>query len=126
MTSDDAPAVRLAFSPGHGENGGVLEMTEPQVWTLIGVFAAAIFGVMTLISTLFVRVIRSEIGGLRGELLGEIGEVRGEIGGLRAEVRSEIGGLRAEMNARFEAMDRRFDYLDHDVQALTKRVFGEQ
>jgi hypothetical protein len=81
----------------------MLEMTEPQVWTLIGVFAAAIFGMITVVSTLFVRVIRSEIGGLRGE-----------IGGLRGE----IGGLRGEMNARFEAIDRRFDYLDRDVQAL--------
>ncbi|HEY5221527.1 MAG TPA: hypothetical protein VIJ18_00530 [Microbacteriaceae bacterium] len=77
-------------------------MTEPQVWTLIGVFAAAVFGMITVVSTLFVRVIRSEIGGLRGE----------------------IGGLRGEMNARFEAVDRRFDYLDRDVQALTKHVFG--
>lgn len=77
-------------------------MTEPQVWTLIGVFAAAVFGMITVVSTLFVRVIRSEIGGLRGE----------------------IGGLRGEMNARFEAIDRRFDYLDRDVQALTKHVFG--
>jgi hypothetical protein len=77
-------------------------MTEPQVWTLIGVFAAAVSGMITVVSTLFVRVIRSEIGGLRGE----------------------IGGLRGEMNARFEAIDRRFDYLDRDVQALTKHVFG--
>jgi hypothetical protein len=89
--------------------GSVLEMTEPQVWTLIGVFAAAVFGMITVVSTLFVRVIRSEIGGLRGE-----------IGGLRGE----IGGLRGEMNARFEAIDRRFDYLDRDVQTLTKHVFG--
>ena len=80
----------------------MLGMTEPQVWTLIGVFAAAVFGMITVVSTLFVRVIRSEIGGLRGE----------------------IGGLRGEMNARFEAIDRRFDYLDRDVQALTKHVFG--
>ncbi|HEY5224760.1 MAG TPA: hypothetical protein VIJ18_17145 [Microbacteriaceae bacterium] len=101
-------------------------MTEPQVWTLIGVFAAAIFGVMTLMSTLFVRVIRSEIGGLRGEMAGQIG-------GLRAEMTGQIGGLRGEMVARFEAVDhrfeavdKRFDCLDRDVQALTKRVFGSQ
>ncbi|HEY5224755.1 MAG TPA: hypothetical protein VIJ18_17120 [Microbacteriaceae bacterium] len=72
-------------------------MTEPQVWTLIGVFATAVFGMITVVSTLFVRIIRSEIGGLRGE-----------------------------MAARFEAVDKRFDYLDRDVQALTKRVFGNQ
>lgn len=85
-------------------------MTEPQVWTLIGVFAAAVFGMITVVSTLFARVIRSEIGGLRGE-----------IGGLHGE----IGGLRGEMNARFEAVERRFDYLDRDVQALMKHVFGQ-
>jgi len=39
-------------------------MSEPQVWTLIGVFAASLFAVLTLLSTLFVRVIRAEIGRL--------------------------------------------------------------
>lgn len=77
-------------------------MNEPQVWALIGVFGAAVFGMITLVSTLFVRVIRSEINGVRGE----------------------IRGLRGDMNTRFEAVDRRFDYLDRDVQALTKHVFG--
>lgn len=100
-------------------------MTEPQVWTLIGVFAAALFGMLTLMSTMFVRVIRTEIGGLRSEMRGEIGglrgEMRGEIGGLRGE----IIGLRAEMTARFETVDRRFDYLERDVQAFTKRALGE-
>ncbi|MCC7128627.1 MAG: hypothetical protein IT192_07415 [Microbacteriaceae bacterium] len=70
-------------------------MTEPQVWTLIGVFAAAFFGMLTIVSTLFVRVVRAEIGGLRNEI-----------------------------NARFESVDRRFDGLDRDVQALMRREFG--
>ncbi|WP_051662331.1 MULTISPECIES: hypothetical protein [unclassified Microbacterium] len=46
-------------------------------------------------------------------------------------VRSEIGGLRNEMNARFDAVDARFDAvntridgLDGDVQAIVKRTFG--
>lgn len=64
-------------------------MNEPQVWTLIGVFAAALFGMLTLMTTMFIRVIRTEIEALR------------------------------------ETMNRRFDYLDRDVQALTRRVFGE-
>ncbi|MGB3908908.1 MAG: hypothetical protein WBL06_00350 [Pseudolysinimonas sp.] len=45
-------------------------MTQPQVWVLIGVFAAALFGMFSIVSTLFIRVIRSEIAGLRGEKLG--------------------------------------------------------
>ncbi|HEY9498841.1 MAG TPA: hypothetical protein VIQ78_07450 [Terrimesophilobacter sp.] len=91
----------------------MIEFTEPQIWTMIGVFTALMFGMLTLVSTLFVRVVRSEVGGLRGELLGE------------------IGGLRAEMRARFEAVDARFDAvhvkidgLDRDVQLLMRREFG--
>ncbi|MFH8251124.1 hypothetical protein ACH3VR_12210 [Microbacterium sp. B2969] len=45
-------------------------MTEPQVWTLIGVFTALMFGMLTIVSTLFVQVVRSEIGGLRSEVRG--------------------------------------------------------
>ena len=87
-------------------------MTEPQVWTLIGVFAAGLFGMMTLMSTMFIRVIRAEIGGLRGELTGE------------------LNGLRAEMNARFEAMDTKFEAkfgaLDRDIQALMRHTFPDR
>ena len=50
------------------ENGSVLAMTEPQVWTLIGVFAAVMFGMITIVSTLFVNVVRSEIRGLDAKL----------------------------------------------------------
>ncbi len=72
-------------------------MTEPQVWTLIGVFAAAMFGLLTLMSTMFVRLMNAG-----------------------------FEGLRAEMNARFERVDTRFDHLDRDVQAIARRVFPEQ
>jgi len=74
-------------------------VTEPQVWTMIGLMGAVFFGTMTLISTMFTRVVRSEIGG----------------------VRSEIGGLRGEMNARFDAVNGRIDNLDRDVQFLMNR-----
>lgn len=73
----------------------VLTMTQPQVWVLIGVFAAALFGMFTIVSTLFIRVIRSEIAGLRGEKLG-----------------------------RFDRLEQRVDGLDRDMQALVKHTFG--
>ena len=50
-------------------------MNEPQVWTLIGVFAAGMLGMTTLVSTMFIRVVRTEIRGLRSELIGEIRNV---------------------------------------------------
>lgn len=47
-------------------------MNEPQVWVLIGVFAATMFGMVTVVSTLFIHVVKAEIAGLRNEVLGEI------------------------------------------------------
>ncbi|WP_447914191.1 hypothetical protein [Microbacterium phyllosphaerae] len=47
-------------------------MNGPQVWVLIGVFAASMFGMITVVSTLFIHVVKAEIGGLRTEVLGEI------------------------------------------------------
>lgn len=78
-------------------------MTEPQVWTLIGVFAASLFAVM-MMSTMFTRVIRAEIGG----------------------VRAEIAGLRGEMNAKFGRVDAKFDVLDRDIQALMRHSFPDR
>jgi len=89
---------------GGRENEEVIALTEPQVWTLIGAFSAAIFGVLGLMSTMFLRVLRTEIGG----------------------VRAEIAGLRGEMNARFATVDVRFDHLDRDVEAIARKVFNEE
>ena len=129
----------LAFLGRTDEDRGVIALTEPQTWTTIGVLAAALLGTITLVSTMLMRTITAQIGGLRGEISGLRGEMvsgfssvrselRSEIGGLR----SEIGGLRAEMNARFEAVDARFDTvnmkiegLDRDVQLLMSREFGK-
>ena len=83
------------------ETEGVIEVNEPQVWTLIGVFAASMFAMMGLITGMFTRVLRAEIGGLRGEM------------NARFETVSE----------QFGAVQRQLDALDRDVQALTKRVF---
>ena len=38
-----------------GDNGKVIELTEPQVWVLIGVFAAAFFGMIGIVTTNFNR-----------------------------------------------------------------------
>ncbi|MEV7609977.1 hypothetical protein AB0N61_10880 [Microbacterium sp. NPDC089320] len=92
-------------------------MNDAQIWTMIGCFTALMFGMLTVVSTLFVRVVRAEIGGLRGEM-------RAEIGGLRGEMNAQIGGLRGEMNARFDAVSTRIDGLDRDMQAVVKRSFG--
>ncbi|MBS1906632.1 MAG: hypothetical protein JST33_08710 [Actinobacteria bacterium] len=77
-------------------------MNDAQIWTMIGAFTALMLGMMTIVSTLFIRVLRAEIGGLRSEVNGRLGE----------------------MNGRLDTMNARMDGLDRDVQALVKRTFG--
>ena len=43
-----------------------MTVNEPQIWTMLGALIAPTFGLLTAVSTLFVRVLRAEIGGLRG------------------------------------------------------------
>jgi hypothetical protein len=75
------------------------------VWTLIGVFGAAIFSIQGIAISSFRREIKS---------LGD---------GIRAELRGEIGSLRSDMNARFELVNNRLDNLDRDVQFLMRKEF---
>jgi hypothetical protein len=80
----------------------VITVTEPQVWVLIGVFSAAIFGMIGIVTTSFNRTLTAS-----------------------------IEGLRDTMNAKFEAVDAKFDALyvkleamDRDIQALSRHIFG--
>ncbi|MFV0432633.1 MAG: hypothetical protein ACK5LO_01420 [Leucobacter sp.] len=50
----------------------MIEVTEPQVWTLIGVFAATMIGVMTFLSQAATRSI-SSLGRELGARIGDTG-----------------------------------------------------
>ncbi|WP_289017017.1 hypothetical protein, partial [uncultured Aeromicrobium sp.] len=110
-------SIALEASQSTDDTGGVIHVNEPQVWTAIGILGTSLFGMLTLMSTMFVRIIRTEIGSVRTE----IGSVRTEIG----SVRTEIGSLRTEMQAEFASVRTEIRYLDRDVRVLTKRVFGD-
>jgi hypothetical protein len=77
------------------ENRTVITLTEPQVWVLIGVFSAALFGMIGIITTSFNRTLTAS-----------------------------IEGLRDTMNAKFETVNVRLDRMDRDIQALSRHVFG--
>ena len=71
-------------------------LNEPQVWTLIGVFAAALVGVLGIVYASF----RSLSDGLR----------------------NEMSSMRSELIAR---IDSRFDHLDRDVAFLMRKHQGD-
>jgi hypothetical protein len=73
----------------------VPELTEPQSWVLIGVFASAILGMMTSQTVLLNRTIDTS-----------------------------IRRVEAKLDAKFEVVETKLTHLDRDVQALTRHVFG--
>lgn len=99
-------------------------MTEPQVWTLIGVFAAGMFGTITLISTVFLRTMQNGFDGVRTEMRNEFASVRtefrNEFASVRTEMRSEFANVRTEIGA----VHGRIDHLDRDVNAIYRHLFG--
>lgn len=68
------------------ENESVPTLTEPQTWTLIISAIAVVIAMMTLISTLFVRIIKTEIGGVTAQL----GALNTKIEGLDRDVQALV------------------------------------
>jgi hypothetical protein len=96
----------------------MIAMNEPQGWTLIGVLATVSLSLVALSAAYFVRVMKSEIGG-----------VRAEIGGLRGEMTAKFERVDAQferVDAQFERVYDRLNDLDRDVQALTRHVFPDR
>jgi hypothetical protein len=102
----------------------MLGMTEPQVWTLIGVFAAGMFGTITLISTMFLRTMQNGFDGVRTEMRNEFASVRTEFRNEFASVRTETGGEFAGLRTEIRALHGRIDHLDRDVNAIYHHLFG--
>jgi hypothetical protein len=128
------------------DNEGMAPLTEPQVWTLIGVFAAIMVGALSLMTTLIMRSITVATDGLRSEVVArfektdakfEAMDAKFEAMGARSEARFEAVEYRFQaMDARFDAMDAKVDarfetiaakleHLDRDVTALMRRAWGE-
>ena len=66
-------------------------MTEPQVWTLIGMFGAAIFGMLGIVSTMFVHVLKSEISAAESRLTSRIDLLDRDIQALTRHVFGDPG-----------------------------------
>ena len=78
-------------------------LNDPQIWTIIGVFAAALFGMLTFMGYSFMRALAGHV----------------------AQITSKIEIVETKLEARFERLEARVDNLDRDVQAIAKRVLGE-
>ncbi|WP_091031879.1 hypothetical protein [Microbacterium oxydans] len=63
-----------------------MRLNDPQVWTLIGVFAAVMLGGMTLMTTQLSRVIRAEVGRIDATLSARIDGVDARLGRIESKL----------------------------------------
>ena len=98
-------------------------MTEPQVWTLIGVFAAVMLGGMTLMTTLLSRVITASVDGLRDVVTVKFEAVDARFEAVDARF-AAVDARFAAIDGRFDALTAKIDHLDRDMSAVHRRLFG--
>ncbi|MEO7123194.1 MAG: hypothetical protein ABI400_08790 [Lacisediminihabitans sp.] len=70
-------------------------MTEPQVWVLIGVFAAAFFALIGIVTTNFNRTMDAR-----------------------------FDAVRADLDAKFDVTNVKLENMVRDIQAISRQVFG--
>ncbi len=90
-------------------------MDDPQVWTLIGVFAAVMLGGMTLMTSQLSRVIRAEADRIDGTLSARIDRIDGTLS-------ARIDGL----DARLGRIETKVDDLDRELTNLATRFWRSQ
>lgn len=90
-------------------------MDAPQVWTLIGVFAAVMLGGMTLMTSQLSRVIRAEVDRIDGTLSARIDRIDGTLS-------ARIDGL----DARLGRIETKVDDLDRELTNLATRFWRSQ
>ena len=100
-------------------------MNDPQIWTLIGVFAAIMLGGMTAMTTLILRATSSAIGGLRAEMNARFDTVEARFEAVDARFEAVDARFEA-VNVRFDALEKQVAHLDRDVAAVTRRMWGEK
>lgn len=96
-----------------------MELTEPQVWTLIAVFAAIMIGAITLLLRQNDRIITSfrnenaaRFDSLEARFDGFREGIDARFDGLREAVDARFDGLNGILEVKFDAIDARFDAMD--------------
>lgn len=105
-------------------------MSDPQSWTLIGVFAAALFGMFGVIGAWFPRLLRAELSGLEGRLTGRIDSVESRLDARIDKLETRIDSMESRLTARVDSVESRLstkiDLLDRDLARIARRVFPEE
>jgi hypothetical protein len=92
----------LEFPYAMGENRRVTQLTEPQVWVLIGVFGAAFVGLIGIVTTTLNRTMNARFEGMN----------------------YRFEAMEARVDSKFDLINTKLENMDRDIQALSRHVFG--
>ncbi|WP_417504450.1 hypothetical protein [Microbacterium sp.] len=92
-----------------------MRLNDPQVWTLLGIFAAVMLGGMTLMTTQLSRVIRVEVDRIDATL-------SARIDGLDTALSARIDGLDTALSTRIDGLDARLGRIESKVDDLDKEL----
>jgi flagellar capping protein FliD len=98
------------------DNGRVTQLTEPQVWVLIGVFSAAFFGLIGVVTTSLNRTMNARFEGINSRFEG----MNSRFETMDARFQS----MEARVDAKFDIINVKLENMDRDIQALSRHVFG--
>ncbi|MGD9606943.1 MAG: hypothetical protein AB7V10_05620 [Leucobacter sp.] len=100
-------------------------MTEPQIWTVIGVLAAALASTLTFSAQATLRAINS----LRTEMVLRFQRVDENFGARFERVEERIDRVDASierLDTRVGNLEKRVDDIDRDVQAIARHIFPDR
>ncbi|MBE7952963.1 hypothetical protein ABTZ44_08010 [Microbacterium oxydans] len=103
-----------------------MRLNDPQVWTLIGVFAAVMLGGMTLMTTQLSRVIRAEVDRVEGTLSAKIDRVEGTLSAKIDRVEGTLSARIDGLHARLDRIEIKVDDLDRELTNLATRFWRSQ
>lgn len=106
----------LVFCTRHSDNEEVIELTEPQVWVLIGVFTAAFFGLIGIVTTSLNRTMNARFEGMDSRFEGMNSRFE--------TMDARFAAMEARVDAKFDIISVTLENMDRDIQALSRHVFG--
>lgn len=116
------------------------DVTEPQVWVLIGTFAATVLGGMTFSTNLIMgsltKVItantdrlEARLDAVRYETVAEIHVTRTRVDSVEAGLTAKIDTVEAGLSAKIDSVESRLRgdlaRIDADVTAITRRIWND-
>ncbi|KAB1866701.1 hypothetical protein [Microbacterium algeriense] len=103
-----------------------MRLNDPQVWTLIGVFAAVMLGGMTLMTTQLSRIIRTEVDRIDGTLSARMDLIDGTLSArmdrIDGSLSARMDGLDGTLSARIDGVDARLGRIEAKVEDLDKEL----